>query len=61
MNFKIIFPLFLLVFFVGCKQLESQKKIIQKEPDAISEPKIINENVTSKPSDEIEEDSSKYT
>ena len=61
MNFKIIFPLFLLVSLIGCKQLEEpKKKIIKVEPDIISEPKIIKEEVTSKPSDEIEEDSSKY-
>ena len=55
MNYKIIFPIFLLVFFIGCKQLEEpQKKIIKTEPE------IIDEKVTSKPSDEIEEDSSKY-
>ena len=56
MNFKILFPLFLLVFFIGCKQLEeSQKKIIIK-----TEPDIIKEEITSKPSEEIEEDTSKY-
>ena len=61
MNFKIIFPLFLLVSLISCKQLEEpKKKIIKVEPDIISEPKIIKEEVTSKPSDEIEEDSSKY-
>ena len=61
MNFKIILPLFLLVTLVGCKQLEEpQKKIIKKEPDIISEPNINKEDVTSKPSDEIEEDNSKY-
>ena len=61
MNFKIILPLFLLVTFVGCKQLEEpQKKIIKKEPDIISKPNINKEDVTSKPSDEIEEDNSKY-
>ena len=61
MNFKIIFPLFLLVSLIGCKQLEEpKKKIIKVEPDIISEPKIIKEEVTSKPSDEVEEDSSKY-
>ena len=61
MNFKIILPLFLLVTFVGCKQLEEpQKKIIKKEPDIISKPKINKEDLSSKPSDEIEEDNSKY-
>ena len=61
MNFKIIFTLFLLVSLIGCKQLEEpKKKIIKVEPDIISEPKIIKEEVTTKPSDEIEEDSSKY-
>ena len=61
MNFKIILPLFLLVTLVGCKQLEEpQKKIIKKEPDIISKPKINKEDVTSKSSDEIEEDNSKY-
>ena len=57
MNFKIILPLFLLVTLVGCKQLEEpQKKIIKTEPEII----IKKEEVTSKPSDEIEEDNSKY-
>ena len=61
MNFKIILPLFLLVTLVGCKQLEEpQKKIIKKEPDIISKPNINKEDVTSKPSDEIEKDNSKY-
>ena len=61
MNFKIILPLFLLVTLVGCKQLEEpQKKIIKKEPDIISKPKISKEDVTSKSSDENEEDNSKY-
>ena len=61
MNFKIILPLFLLVTLIGCKQLEEpQKKIIKKEPDIISKPNINKEDVTSKPSDEIEEDNSKY-
>jgi len=61
MNFKIILPLFLLVTLVGCKQLEEpQKKIIKKEPDIISKPNINKEDVTSKSSDEIEEDNSKY-
>ena len=57
MNFKIIFQLFLLIFFVGCKQLEDpQKKIIIKtEPDIIKK-----EEITSKPSEEIEEDISNY-
>ncbi|WP_440692307.1 SPOR domain-containing protein [Candidatus Pelagibacter sp. HIMB1695] len=55
MNFKIIFPVFLLFFFIGCKQLdEPQKKIIKTEPE------IIKEKVTTKPSEDIEEDSSKY-
>ena len=55
MNFKIILPLFLLVTLIGCKQLEEpQKKIIKTEPE------IIKKEVTSKPSIEIEEDSSKY-
>ena len=61
MNFKIIFSLFLFVSLIGCKQLEEpKKKIIKVEPEIISEPKIIKEDVTSKPLDEIEEDSSKY-
>ena len=61
MNFKIILPLFLLVTLIGCKQLEEpQNKIIKKEPDIISEPNINKDDVTSKPSDEIEEDNSKY-
>ncbi len=57
MNFKIIITLFLLIFLVSCKQLEEpQKKIITKtEPDIIKK-----EEVTSKPSEEIDEDSSKY-
>ena len=55
MNFNIIFLLFSLLLFIGCKQLEEpQKKIIKKKPD------IIKEKVTSKPSDEFEKDSSKY-
>ena len=55
MNFKIIFSLFVLVFLTGCKQLEEpQKKIIKTEPEKIKE------QVTLKPSDEIEDDSSKY-
>ena len=46
MNFKIIFPLFLLVSLIGCKQLEEpKKKIIKVEPDIISEPKIIKEDM----------------
>ena len=57
MNFKIIFSFFLLVFLIGCKQLEEpQKKIIKTEPEII----IKKEEVTSKPTDEIEEDNSKY-
>ena len=60
MNFKIIFPVFLLFFFIGCKQLEEpQKKIFKSEPEII-EPEIIKEEVASKSSDEIEKDSSKY-
>ncbi len=57
MNFKIIFSLFLFIFLVGCKQLEEpQKKVITKtEPDVIKKKEI-----TSKPSEEIKEDSSKY-
>ena len=55
MNFKIIFSLFLLVFLIGCKQLEEpQKKIIKTDLE------IIKDKVISKPSDEIDEDSSKY-
>ncbi len=55
MSFKIIFSLFLFVFFIGCKQLEEpQKKIIKTESE------IIKKKVTSKPSEKIEEDSSKY-
>ena len=57
MNFKIIFSFFLLVFLIGCKQLEEpQKKIIKTEPEII----IKKEEVTTKPTDEIEEDNSKY-
>ena len=57
MSFKIIFSFFLLVFLIGCKQLEEpQKKIIKTEPEII----IKKEKVTSKPTDEIEEDNSKY-
>ena len=55
MNFKIIFPLFLLIFLIGCKQLEEPKKKIMK-----TEPNISKDVVTSKPSNEIKEDSSKY-
>ncbi len=56
MNFKILFSLFSLFFFIGCKQLEEpQKKIIKKEPEIIKK-----EEVTSKPSHEYEEDNSKY-
>ena len=56
MNFKIIFLLFILIFFVGCKQLEEpQKKIIKIEPDIIKK-----EEITSKSSDENKDDSSKY-
>jgi len=59
MNFKIIFSLFLLIFLIGCKQLEEpQKKIIKTEPKII--PEVIKEEVTSKPSVDIEEDISKY-
>ena len=57
MSFKKIFSFFLLVFLIGCKQLEEpQKKIIKTEPEII----IKKEEVTSKPTDEIEEDNSKY-
>ena len=57
MSFKIIFSFFLLVFLIGCKQLEEpQKKIIKTEPEII----IKKEEVTTKPTDEIEEDNSKY-
>ncbi len=57
MSFKIIFSFFLLVFLIGCKQLEEpQKKIIKTEPEII----IKKEEVTSKPTDESEEDNSKY-
>ena len=36
MSFKIIFSFFLLVFLIGCKQLEEpQKKIIKTEPEII--------------------------
>ena len=55
MSFKIIFSLFLLVFVIGCKQLEEpQKKIIKTKPE------IIKEELTSKDSEKNEEDSSKY-
>ena len=57
MSFKKIFSFFLLVFLIGCKQLEEpQKKIIKTEPEII----IKKEEVTSKATDEIEEDNSKY-
>ena len=55
MNFKIILSLFLLLFLIGCKQLEEPKKKIIK-----IESKKIKEKVDLKSSDEIEEDSSKY-
>ena len=55
MNFKIILSLFLLLFLIGCKQLEEPKKKIIK-----TEPKKIKEKVDTKSLDEIEEDSSKY-
>ena len=55
MNFKIILSLFLLLFLMGCKQLEEPKKKIIK-----TEPKKIKEKVDTKSLDEIEEDSSKY-
>ena len=55
MNFKIIISLFLLLFLMGCKQLEEPKKKIIK-----TEPKKIKEKVDTKSLDEIEEDSSKY-
>ena len=55
MNFKIILPLLLFIFFIGCKQLETtQKKTIKTEPD------ISTAETTLKSSDEDEEDSSKY-
>ena len=61
MNFKIILSLFLFLVLIGCKQLEEpKKKIIKTEPETITEPKTIKEEVASKPSDEIEEDNSKY-
>ena len=54
---KFFVSFFLLFFLIGCKQLEEpQKKIIKTEPAII----IKEEEVTSKPSDEIEEDNSKY-
>ena len=55
MNFKIILSLFLLLFLMGCKQLEEPKKKIIK-----TEPKKIKEKVDTKSLDEIEEDSSQY-
>ncbi len=55
MNFKIILSLFLLLFLMGCKQLEEPKQKIIK-----TEPKKIKEKVDTKSLDEIEEDSSKY-
>mgnify|MGYP003332985020 FL=1 len=55
MNFKIILPLLLFIFFIGCKQLETtQKKTIKTEPDTSTA------EITLKSSDENEEDSSKY-
>ncbi len=64
MNFKIILSLFLLLFLMGCKQLEEpKKKIIKTEPKKKiikTEPKKIKEKVDTKSLDEIEEDSSKY-
>ena len=55
MNFKIILPLLLFIFFIGCKQLETtQKKTIKTEPDTSTA------ETTLKSSDENEEDSSKY-
>ena len=55
MNFKIILPLLLFIFFIGCKQLETtQKKTIKTEPDTSTA------ETTLKSSDEDEEDSSKY-
>jgi len=55
MNFKIILPLLLFIFFIGCKQLETtQKKTIKTEPDTSTAEKTL------KSSDENEEDSSKY-
>jgi len=61
MNFKIILSLFVLLFLIGCKQLEEPKKeIIKSEPETITEPETIKEEVASKPSGEIDEDNSKY-
>ena len=62
MNFKIILSLFLILFLIGCKQLEEpKKKVINTEPEIIKkEPQIIKEEMTLKSSDENEEDSSKY-
>ena len=55
MNFKLILPLLLFIFFVGCKQLETtKKKTIKIEPDTSTA------ETTLKSSDENEEDSSKY-
>ena len=55
MNFKIILPLLLFIFFIGCKQLETtQKKTIKTEPD------ISTTETTLKSSDQNEEDNSKY-
>ena len=55
MNFKIILPLLLFIFFIGCKQLETtQKKTIKTEPDTSTA------ETTLKSSDENDEDSSKY-
>ena len=57
MNFKIIFSLFLLVFLIGCKQLEEpQQKVIKTEPEITIEKEV----VTSKTQEKIDEDSSKY-
>ncbi|WP_428080115.1 SPOR domain-containing protein [Candidatus Pelagibacter sp.] len=61
MNFKIILSLILLLFLIGCKQLEEpKKKIIKTEHETTTELKTIKKEVASKPSDEIEEDNSKY-
>ena len=55
MNFKIILPLLLFIFFIGCKQLETtQKKTIKTEPDTSTAEKTL------KSSDENEDDNSKY-
>ena len=59
MNFKIILPLLLFIFFIGCKQLETTpkktiKKTIKTEPDTSTV------ETTFKSTDENEEDSSKY-